>query len=297
MGILNKTEHDVGDQIKDIRNCCKKLGIKCLSQFTDIQVELVKTFHIEGSDLSCGVCVGDDHIILGNRSSKNILQVFDKKTGHVINTTKFEQDACRLCYDKEQNQIFISPFERKILYKAEIVGDLINHPALLTFNDDYVWASCKHGKHVFIVVDDAFKRFVSTQSPNDSTKMTTVVSTNTDCGTNGMNIVKKTIIFTTKDKEVKCITIQGEDVYCFKDEMIKTPECITALPSGLVLVVDRDSKGSLHVLSEDGNKHKTLLHNFDTITDPRDIWLDNDDHKTFYIAGGEYLQKYRITYD
>ncbi|CAG2214220.1 TRIM56 [Mytilus edulis] len=297
MGILNKTEHDLGDQIKEIRNCCKNLGIICLPKFIDIGVELVKTFHIEGSDLSCGVCVGEDHMILGNRSSKNILQVFDKKTGLVINTAKIEKDACRLCYDEEHNQIFISSFEQQKLFKAEIVGYRINNLVGLTFNKDYVGAACKHNKHIYIVVDKAIKKFVSTAGPNSCTEMSTVVSTNTDCGTNGMNIFRQKIIYTTKDKEVKCITLDGEDVFCFKNEMIKTPECIVALPTGLVLVVDRDNKGSLHVLSEDGTKHRTLLQKFDTISDPRDIWLDNNDSETFYIAGGEYLEMYRITCD
>ncbi|XP_076117533.1 E3 ubiquitin-protein ligase TRIM45-like [Mytilus galloprovincialis] len=297
IGMLNKTELDLGDQITDIRNCCKTLGIKCRPNFIDIGVELVKTFHIKGSYLSCGVCVGKDHIILGNRSLKNILQVFEKKSGFVINTAKIAVDACRLCYDEEHNQIFISSFEKKILYKAEIVGNRIRNPAWLTFNKDYVGASCKHKKHIYIVVDKAIKKFVSTAGPNSSTEMSTVVSTNTDCGTNGMNIFRQKIIYTTKDKEVKCITLDGEEVYCFKNEMIKTPECIVALPSGLVLVVDRNNKGSLHVLSEDGTKHKTLLQKFNTISDPRDIWLDNNDSETFYIAGGEYLEMYRITCD
>lgn len=126
-------------------------------------------------------------------------------------------------------------------------------------------------KHIYIVVDKAIKKFVSTAGPNSSTEMSTVVSTNTDCGTNGMNIFRQQIIYTTKDKEVKCITLDGEDVYCLNNEMIKTPECIVALPSGLVLVVDRNNKGSLHVLSEDGTKHKTLLQKFNTISAPRDI--------------------------
>ncbi|XP_063416026.1 E3 ubiquitin-protein ligase TRIM45-like [Mytilus trossulus] len=295
IGMLNKTELYLGDQITDIRNCCKTLGIKYLPNFKDIGVELVKTFHIKGSALSCGVCVGEDHIILGNRSLKNILQMFDKKSGLVISTANFEVDACRLCYDEEHNQIFISSFEKKILCKAKIVGNRIRNPARLTFNKDYVGASCKHKKYIYIVVDKAIKKFVSTAGPNSSTS--TVVSTNTDCGTNGMNIFRQKIIYTTKDKEVKCITLDGEDVYCFKDEMIKTPECLAALPSGLVLVVDRDNKGSLHVLSEDGTKHRRLLQKFNTITDPRDIWLDNNDSETFYIAGGEYLEVYRITCD
>ncbi|CAC5414571.1 unnamed protein product [Mytilus coruscus] len=295
--IFDKSEHDLGDQVKDIRKCCKALGIIYQPKFKDIKVELIQVFHIEGSDLSCGVCVGDDYIILGNRSTKNILQVLDKKTGRVINTVKFSENTCRMCYDNDQNLIFISSYQKRKLYKVEIAGALVKDPELLLFNSDYVGASCKYGEHIYIVVNDAIKRFVLTATPQESVEMTQVVSTNTFCGTNGMTIIRKTIIFTTKLNEIKCITIDGEDIYCFKDEAIKTPICMSALPSGLILVVDRDNNGSLHVLSEDGTKHKTLLDKFDTITGPRDIWLDNNNHETFYIAGGEYLEMYRITCD
>ncbi|XP_063416027.1 uncharacterized protein LOC134697674 [Mytilus trossulus] len=295
--LFEKSEHDLGDQMKDIRKCCKALGIIYQPMFKDIKVELVQVFHIEGSDLSCGVCVGEDHIILGNRSTKDIIQVFDKKSGLVINTVKFSENTCRMCYDIEQKQIFISSYQKRKLYKVGTIGALVKDPELLQFNSDYVGASCKYGEHIYIVVNDAIKRFVSTSKPNESVEMTSIVSTNTFCGTNGMTIIRKHIIFTTKLNEIKCITLDGEDVYCFIDEAIKTPISLSALSSGLTLVLDRSDKGSLHVLSEDGTKHKTLLDKFETITGPRDIWLDNNDHETFYIAGGEYLEMYKITSD
>lgn len=240
------------------------------------------------------MCVGNDHIVLGNDSGS--LHIVDKKTGNVINTTKVSYDSRRLCYDKEQNQIFISGSSQS-LCKAEIVGVAIKDPKPLIFNHDYVGALCKYGKHVYIVVDNAVKKFPSTAKPESSEEMSTVITTNTNCGLTGMNIFRRQIIVTTENSEIKCTNLQGDDIYCFKNEAIKTPECISTLPAGLTLVVDRANNGSLHVLTKDGTKHKTLLEKFDTITNPYDIWLDNDDDEIFYVCGGKNMEKYRIICD
>ena len=108
-----------------------------------------------------------------------------------------------------------------------------------------------------------------------------------------MNIHNDEIIFTTKDKEIKRATLEGREIYCYKNSTIKTPQRLAVLPSGLVLFVDSHKKGSLHVLSADGTSHRTLLENFEKIENPRDIWLDVD-KETVYIAGGEYIEAYTL---
>ncbi|CAG2246843.1 unnamed protein product [Mytilus edulis] len=108
---------------------------------------------------------------------------------------------------------------------------------------------------------------------------------------NGMNIHNGDMIFTTKEKEIKRTTLEGQIIYCYKNEAIVTPECLVVLPSGLVLFVDRNGTGSLHVLSCDGAIHRTLLENFEQIENPMDIWRMWI-KKTVYIAGGEYIEVY-----
>lgn len=96
-----------------------------------------------------------------------------------------------------------------------------------------------------------------------------------------MSIHNGDIIFTTKDKEIKRTTLEGKEIYPYKNETIKKPESLPVLPSALVLCVGTYNKGSLHVLSADGKKHRTLLEHFEKIQNPRDIWLDVDKKKLF----------------
>ncbi|XP_063416025.1 uncharacterized protein LOC134697672 [Mytilus trossulus] len=294
IGRFEKIEkNDLAGQADDIYKCCKVLGVKLNPEYEDVRVELVETFHINDSDLYCGVCIGNDHIVLGTSSEQ--LQIVDKKTGIVVtNTTELSGDPRRLCYDKEQKIIFISSSSNN-LYKAEIGCDTIKEPKLLTFNNDCVGALCKYREDIYIVVDNAIKKFSSTASPDYSEEMTYVIAVNTDCGVNGMHIYRRNIIVTTKNNEIKCLTLQGDEVYCFDDEEIETIESITVLPSGLTLFVNRTNEGSLHVLSEDGTSHRRILDKFDSIKEPCDIFLDNDDDETFFVVGGEYMEKYRIT--
>ncbi|CAC5414574.1 unnamed protein product [Mytilus coruscus] len=293
IGTFNKIEeNDLAGEADDIYKCCKILDVTPYPEYENVSVELVETYHINGSELYCGVCIGNDHIVLGTESEK--LQMVDKKTGTVINTTEFSGEPRRFCYDKDQNLIFISCTSSE-LYKAEIARDAIKEPKLLIFNNDYVGALCKYREDIYIVVDNAIKKFSSTASPDSSEEMTSVVAINTDCGVNGMNVYRRKIVVTTKDNEIKCITLQGDEVYCFDDEESKPIESIIVLPSGLTLFVNRANEGSLHVLSEDGTRQRRILDKFDSITEPRDIFLDNDDYETLFVVGGEYMEMYRIT--
>ncbi|XP_076117532.1 uncharacterized protein LOC143085186 [Mytilus galloprovincialis] len=293
IGRFDKIEkNDLAGQADDVFKCCKVLGVKLYPEYEDVRVELIETFHINGSDLCCGVCIGNDHIVLGTNSEQ--LQIVDKKTGTVVtNTTELSGDPRRLCYDKEQNLIFVSCTSSE-LYKAEIARDTIKEPKLLTFNSDDVGALCKYREDIYVVVDNAIKKFSSTASPDSSEGMTSVVSVNTDCSVNGMNIYRRKIVVTTKNNEIKCLTLQGDEVYCFDDEISKPIESIIVLSSGLTLFVNRANEGSLHILSEDGSRHRRILDKFDSIKKPRDIFLDNDDDETLFVVGGEYMEMYRI---
>ncbi|CAG2246905.1 unnamed protein product [Mytilus edulis] len=167
----------------------------------------------------------------------------------------------------KKNEIF------EQLQNAEIVGTYEQNEELLVDQTGDIYKLCNEC------------------DPSNIGNLETCFSTNTTGVSNGMSIHNDEIIFTTKDKEIKRATLEGQTIYCYKHETIETLECLTVLPSGLVLFVDRNDTGSLHVLSADGTKHRTLQENFMQIENPMDIWLDVD-KETVYIAGGEYIEVY-----
>lgn len=94
IGLFNQIdENDLSSQADGITKCCKNLGVILYPELKDLGVELVQIFRIKDSDLYCGVCIGNDRVVLGTVS--DYLQMVDKQTGTVINTTKFEGHACR----------------------------------------------------------------------------------------------------------------------------------------------------------------------------------------------------------
>lgn len=127
--------------------------------------------------------------------------------------------------------------------------------------------------------------------------MSKCFNTNTGCrGLNGMNVIGKYIVFTTANNEIKCSTLQGKRKFCYKNDELESPEYIAVLSSGLTLVVDRANDGSVHLISNDGLKHRRLLEKFENVSNPTDIWLDGNE-ELVYFTGGKYIDTYRIVAD
>ncbi|XP_052092434.1 tripartite motif-containing protein 45-like [Mytilus californianus] len=290
LGTLEQTKELLVDQTLDIFKVCKDLGVFTCHTFEELSVKKLNTFSFKGSAMRCGVYISDKYIVVGDGATEVKLHMLDKHTGAIIDSKVLTGDIKRLCYDSKFNQVFISCYFKN-LYVATIHENTITTPQKIAFRKEYVGALFSHNEFVFLVVPNAIRKFVKTFNPDNVGELTHCFSTNTENGLDGMNIHDDDIIFTTKNKEIKRATLEGQTIYCYQNKTIVTPECLAVLPSGLVLFVDRNYKGSLHVLSADGTKHRTLLENFGKIENPKDIWLDVD-KETIYIAGGEYIEVY-----
>ncbi|XP_063420278.1 uncharacterized protein LOC134705490 [Mytilus trossulus] len=289
---LEQTKELLVDQTSDIFKLCKELGVFTCYTFEELSLRKVNTFYLKGSDIGCGISIGDEYIVVGDRTNEKKLHMLDKHTGTIIDSKVLTGNVKRLCYDFEFNQVFISCYGQRLVV-ATIHGNTIKTPQKIAFEKEFVGALFSHNHSIFLVGDNAVRKFAKTFNPNNLGKLTHCFSTNTESGLNGMNILDDNIIFTTKDKEIKRATLEGKTVYCYKNEKIVTPECLAVLPSGLVLFIDRLNNGSLHVLSAGGTKHRTLLEKFEKIENPMDMWLDVDE-ETVYIAGEEYIEVYSL---
>ncbi|CAC5363331.1 unnamed protein product [Mytilus coruscus] len=85
---------------------------------------------------------------------------------------------------------------------------------------------------------------------------------------------------------------KGRELFCHKSALLKTPECLTVTPSGIVVVVDRAGSGSSYALSTDGKESKLLLGKFDEIKKPpMDVWTD-DRGETICDCRDQYIEVY-----
>ncbi|CAC5370363.1 TRIM56 [Mytilus coruscus] len=292
IGTFKTYESPIFGQMIDIYKRCAGFGLNCYPKFENANVTFVESICVTGSKFTCGVCIDEKYMIIGDAGPQKKMYVVEKHSGCIVSTTDIHGDVKRLCYDKKSKQLFISCYSEE-LYKAEVKAKEIVKLTKNPFNKDHIGALFSSNNEVYVVVNRAIKKFSINA---DSNEMSTCFNTNTGCGLNGMNVIGKYIVFTTADKEIKCSTLQGKNKFCYKNEKLESPECIAVLSSGLTVVVDRANGGSLNLLSEDGLKHRRILEKFKNVNNPTDIWLDGNE-ELVYVAGGQYIDAYRIITD
>ncbi|CAG2229163.1 unnamed protein product [Mytilus edulis] len=287
---IEEREKDT-NQMGDVFKICSNFEI-CIQRFEGIRIEHLRTMHFPGSKLTCGVCITDKFILLGDASTNpNILHLVDITTGLTINKTKITGSVKRLYFDKDLSRIFISCYTKK-LFSADLKGETIAHINRVSLNTDFVGALCRFDKHIYIIVDDSVKKFFPSDPPME---MTRGFPTNTNSrGLNGMTISKEKIFYTTIEKEIKCSSLNGRNIFTYKSDKIRNPVSIVMLSLNVLIILDK--KGALYALSNDGKKQATLLEKFEKVVDPWDMWISTDDN-TVYIAGGEYIDVFKIKFD
>ncbi|XP_071142041.1 uncharacterized protein [Mytilus edulis] len=287
---IEEREKDT-NQMGDLFKMCSNFEI-CIPRIEGIRIEYIRTMHMPGTNLICGVCIADKYILLGDTSTNpKILHFVDKTTGLTINKTVITGNEKRLYFDKDLSRIFISCFTKE-LFSADFKDPILAQINRLSFNTDYVGALCRFDKYIYIIVDDSVNKFIPSDPPME---MARSFPTNTNSrGLNGMTISKEKIFYTTVDQEIKCSSLDGQHIFTHKNDKIRDPVSIAMLSVNVLIILDRN--GALHALSNDGKKQATLLKKFEKVVDPWDMWVSTDDN-TVYIAGGEYIDVFKIKFD
>lgn len=278
------------NQLGEVFEMCSNFGI-CIQTFDDIRIDHIRTMHVQGAKFQCGVCIADHYILLGDSSTKQkSLHLLNKSTGLTISKIGITGDVKRLYFDKDLSRIFISCYNNE-LFCADFEGESIANISKMPINTECVGDLCRFNDYIYVIVNGSIKKFI----PSDLLKkMTNTFLTNTSSwGLNGITIWKEKIFYTTTDNEIKCSTLDGRHIFTHKNNKMR-PVSIAMLSSDVVIFLDRNC--SLHALSNDGKKHATLLEKFQKVVDPWDMWINIDD-STVYIAGGEYVDVYKIKFD
>ncbi|CAG2227668.1 unnamed protein product [Mytilus edulis] len=149
---------------------------------------------------------------------------------------------------------------------------------------------CMHSGYFYATVDTELKKL----SDPSSKLLTTCFKTDTDCS--GLNALavdqsRKRFMYTTKDFHVRCISVDGKEIFLCKDTEKNKINSVAVSARGLIFAGGETS--SVHVISENGEKIKTLLSKCVNIKNLSDIWLD-ESGKTLYVCGDEYIELYDI---
>lgn len=128
---------------------------------------------------------------------------------------------------------------------ANVREHILEEPQKLSF-DILVGAVNVLEDFVYVVMNGKIQKFRTTIQPLVKEKLILCFETNTSSGLNGLAVQDGKLFYSFREREVKCSTIQGKELFCHKSASLKTPECLTVTTSGIRLVVDRTGSGSLH---------------------------------------------------
>lgn len=298
IGSLKHVESVIGSELGNVYEACQDFGIYFPINLEDIKIKKVRTIHIPGSNLKCGVCFKDKYILLGDEGKVHLV---DKSKGLVVKSFAVSEIIKRFCLDLKHERLFVSCHNTSLFY-ANFVGEAIKPPKKLNFSNhrkSFGALFCVEGD-IYVVTNGAIKKIPSRDlSPASNLTECFQTNTNTDdtAGHNGLTIFNEQIYYTTTAKEVKCSTLEGHQIFSHKSDQIKMPVSVAMWQFGITaaLILNKEPRGSLHALSVDGKKEIQLLGNFENVTDPWDMWVDIDE-KEIYVAGGEYIDVYRVKF-
>ncbi|CAC5418206.1 unnamed protein product [Mytilus coruscus] len=140
IGSFSMEEREIeSNELGGVFKMCSKIGI-CIPKFEDISIEYSRTIHFPRSKLTCGACIAEKFILVGDATTnQKMLHLVDRTTGLTISKTGITGDVKRLYFDKVLNRTFISCYSKGLL-NADFKGETIAKINRMSFNTDFVGA-------------------------------------------------------------------------------------------------------------------------------------------------------------
>lgn len=274
---ITVTTHNTGIELD--RECFPDSSI-------DIQLSKTRTIHLPGNTIRGGVCILSQSLILCSSLNKLVeVNLYDR---NIIQEYKVCHHPKRISYNPIHKSILVSN-DGNCLIHVLYDNIILSHNAMKG-EPPPNGGVCMHGGYFYATVDTELKKL----SDPSSKLLTTCFKTDTDCSASGLNALavdQRSFMYTTKDFHVRCISVDGKELFLCKDTEEKKINSLVVSARGLIFAVAET--GSIHVISENGKKMKTLLSKCVNIKNLSDIWLD-ESGKTLYVCGDEYIELYDI---
>ncbi|XP_071127400.1 E3 ubiquitin-protein ligase TRIM45-like [Mytilus edulis] len=246
--------------------------------FRNIMLKHNKTIYLGDFNVHGGAFISDDVVVIGGNEggSNGSIKTINISNEKIICESTFKTTVKRLAYDFESKSLFVSCYESMLFHclNNEFTSKIRLKECGLECNNGDI---CTFDGVLYVIVDNAIQRL-------DFTKLKDGIfencfDTNTKCiSLNGLDIDSKNkrLLYTSEDYEVVCTSLEGREIFRYKDNCLKQAQSLAVHSHGFILVADtgETSNGSIHVISEDGKERRTVLHNCYKKEPIRDICFD-----------------------
>ncbi|CAC5370050.1 unnamed protein product [Mytilus coruscus] len=259
--------------------------------FENVILKHNKTIDLDGFDVYGGVFVSDEVIVIGGKCEESIgkLKAINILNERIVDEHTFSTIVKRLAFDFESESLFLSCYRSK-LYRLKFVDAFNSEMNSKDINCRYGGICISDGV-LYVIVNKTVKK-ISLENLQQPLEM--CFQTNTNCyHLNGLEIDSKNnrLLYTSENYEVVGTSFDGSKIFRYKDEYMKKTTSLCVHLTGIILV--GDESGQIHVISEDGERRRTVLNSCDKLKSVRDLCLDKSCSRLAIFAPG-YIELYDV---
>ncbi|CAG2252415.1 unnamed protein product [Mytilus edulis] len=263
------------------------------SSFDSIILKYVKAIDLNDFDVYSGVFVSDEVIVVGGqaalKSSGGQIKNINILNGKIVEEYTYPTVVKRLTFDFESESLFVSCYESK-LYHFKLM-DVVSREIKIRDSSQNNGGICTSDGILYVIVDKTVQKI---SFGNLQGLLEICFDTNTSCiSINGLEIDSKNnrLLYSSENFEIVCTTLDGREVFKYKDEFMTKTTSLSVHSEGLIFVGDEN--GSIHLISEDGCRRRTVLKSSDIFKTVRDICL-NKSCSRLAVFGPDYIELYDV---
>ncbi|CAG2250650.1 unnamed protein product [Mytilus edulis] len=263
--------------------------------YNNISFKHNKTVSLKGFTIYGCVFVSETEVVLGgSETCKDVLtgniKTLDISTGNITSEYIIADIVKRLAYDFESASLFVSCDGSKFHY-LKFVKDFRAHVNLERITKS-VGGTCVFEKNLYVIVEKAVQKVSIDTLKNDVIPETCFKTDTVFTFLNGLDIDcnNERLLYTSSDFGVVCSSLEGHKIFSYKDKNMKS-YCLAIFSQGDILI--GDTNGSVHVLSKDGKKRRTVITKSKKVVPIWDICL-NKSNSSSVICGPDFIEIYDI---
>ncbi|XP_076071970.1 uncharacterized protein LOC143043651 [Mytilus galloprovincialis] len=259
--------------------------------FDSFVLKHTQTIDLDGFDVYGGVFVSDEVIVFGGKVVESVgkLKAINFLNKRIVAESTFSTKLKRLAFDFESATLCVSCYGSK-LYRLNFVN-LFKSKINIKNDDHNNGGICILDGILYVIVEETVKK-INLENPQQSLEI--CFETNTDCSKlNGLDIDFKNnrLLYTSKQSEVVCTSLDGREIFKFKDECMKLIVSVSVHSEGIIFA--GEPSGLIHLISEDGERRRTVLKSCDKLKYICDICLDKS-CSSLAVFGPGYIEIYDV---
>ncbi|XP_063397767.1 E3 ubiquitin-protein ligase TRIM45-like [Mytilus trossulus] len=265
------------------------IGLRSLDSCIDIRLSKKRTMYLNGYKITGGVCISTESLVLCTAPCKLVKLNLDD--GTVIQEYKVCHNPKRVSFNPKNTSFLVSCYDNCLL--RVLYDTIFRSYKAIKGKPPPNGGVCTYAGNCYAIVGSELQKL----SDSSSKLLTSCFKTDTDCS--GLNALAvdpkgKRFMYTTKDFHIRCISVDGEEMFSYNKNKLQKINSLAVSARGLTY--EGDESGSIHVISENGEKMKTLLSKCGNIKNLSDIWLDKSGN-TLYVCGDEYIELCMISFN